>query len=41
MLRKGMSDHDIMKDAMAFAEGMLLLEQCLKTLEDSNLKDAV
>ncbi|OKP07389.1 hypothetical protein PENSUB_5978 [Penicillium subrubescens] len=41
MLRKGMSDHDIMRDAMAFAEGMLLLEQCLKTLEDSDLKTAV
>jgi hypothetical protein len=30
-----------MKDAIAFAEGSLLLQHCLQTLEDSELKDAV
>ena len=34
MLRQGLSDHDLMRDAMAYAEGMLLIEQCLNTVKD-------
>jgi hypothetical protein len=41
IVRKGIGDHDIIKDTIAFAEGILLLERCLKTLEDSDLKDTV
>ena len=40
-LRATLPNHDLVRDAVAFAEANLLLGHCLQTLEDSPLKTAV
>jgi hypothetical protein len=40
-LRDNLPNHDLIRDAMAFTEGRMLIQHCLQTIENDQLKAAV